>query len=91
MLAKARKKGAARFVLIPPAGTKEVMLAGDFTNWKSVPMARQKNGSFVAELPLAAGMYEYKFIVDGRWTADPDNTRWSMNPYGTLNSVAQVT
>jgi 1,4-alpha-glucan branching enzyme len=91
MVTKGRKKGTARFVMIPPGGAKEVLLSGDFSNWKTVPMQRQKNGSYVVELPLAAGTYEYKFIVDGRWTADPDNTRWSMNPHGTLNSIAQVT
>lgn len=53
---------------------KEVMLAGEFNGWTpgELYMEKRNNGW---ELPyvLAAGNYEYKFIVDGRWITDPGN------------------
>lgn len=58
-----------------------VQLAGSFTDWGRAPIplrddgappdAAANDGVFVAEVPLAEGRYEYKFIVDGGWTADP--------------------
>lgn len=90
MYTKARKKGTVRFVIKPGGGAKKVDLAGCFSGWKPVPMQRQKDGTFAKVVSLPAGTYEYKFIVDGQWRGDPDHSNWAMNPFGTLNSVAQV-
>ena len=85
-----RRKGAARFVIKPCDSARAVHLAGDFTNWRPLVMKPQKDGSFAADVAVPAGTYEYKFLVDGKWLADPDNHSWAMNPFGTLNSVARV-
>ncbi len=85
-----RKKGVARFTIRPSQAVQTVLLAGDFTDWKPLPMKKQKGGGFVADVEVPAGTYQYKFILDGRWQADPDNHALAMNPFGTLNSVAQV-
>jgi hypothetical protein len=53
-------------------------------------MRKQKDGSYSTTVPLAVGSHEYKFILDGQWVVDPDNNAWALNPYGTLNSVVQV-
>ncbi len=90
MFDKGTKKGTVRFTLKPAPPAKQVMLAGDFNEWKPVALKKQKDGSFAVVMPLRAGVYEYKYIVDGQWVVDPDNSRWALNPYGTLNSVAQV-
>ena len=46
---------------------------------------------YTATLDLAPGTYEYKFIVNGFWTMDPDPSReWVPNGLGTLNSVVVV-
>jgi 1,4-alpha-glucan branching enzyme len=89
MVSKGIRKGNLRFVFTR-SGASRVLLAGDFNQWKPLPMRKQKDGSFVANLDLRPGTHEYKFIVDGQWTVDPDNSAWALNPYGTLNSVAVV-
>lgn len=53
---------------------KGVVLAGNFNSWnrhelQMTPLARGWELPYV----LAPGMYEYKFIVDGKWISDPDN------------------
>ena len=90
MYEKGRKKETVRFALAAGDHVKKVTLYGDFTNWQLARMRRQKNGAFVAVVPLTPGVYEYKFEVDGQWVMDPDNSDRALNPYGTLNSVAVV-
>ena len=90
MFEQKRKNGTVRFSVKPHHGVKKVLLAGDFNGWKPVAMRKQKQGDFVAILPLKAGSYEYKFIVDGQWAIDPDNDAWASNSFGSVNSVAIV-
>ncbi|MGC9454817.1 MAG: glycogen-binding domain-containing protein [Phycisphaerae bacterium] len=90
MYQKGRKKGTVRFSLTPSNEAKQAYVAGDFSGWQPVRMRRNKNGEFVAVMPVPPGTHEYKFLVDDDWTVDPENSVWSMNPYGTLNSVVQV-
>ena len=90
MFEKGKKKGTLRFALKPKKGTKTVAVAGDFNGWKPQAMRKGKTGEFVAVVDANSGAHEYKFIVDGDWLTDPDNSSWSMNPYGTMNSVARV-
>ncbi|MBB1284335.1 hypothetical protein HRH25_08130 [Flavisolibacter sp. BT320] len=62
------------FVLPGYTGAEKVFLAGSFNNWKGdgLPMKKTSQGW---ELPLyiAEGTHTYKFVVDGRWVADPNN------------------
>lgn len=90
MVEKGRKSGTLRFSIKPDGEVKTVMLAGDFTHWKPVRMRKQKGGRFVSVVPISPGTHEYKFILDGQWTVDPENNAWAVNTYGTLNSVANV-
>lgn len=78
------------FSLRPGAAAKEVFLAGDFTNWEPVAMARREDGSFALGVSLRRGRYEYKYIVDGQWIVDPDISLWAANPFGSVNSVIEV-
>ncbi len=69
-----------------------VFVAGSFNNWDptSLPMTESK-GVYGATLNLPPGIYEYKFVIDGVWTLDPDPARdWTQNGLGTLNSVLRV-
>jgi 1,4-alpha-glucan branching enzyme len=72
---------------------KKVMLAGYFTDWGTNPrlMRRATAGSqvFVAQVPLAPGTYQYKFIMDGEWVEDPQ-AQSVPNCFGTLNSLCVV-
>ena len=90
MLTKGNKKGVIRFTLKPSHSPKTVQLAGDFNNWKPIPMRRDANRAFTLDVPLGFGAHQYKFIIDQQWTPDPDNTLSIPNSYGTTNSVAQV-
>ena len=78
-------------VQAPPGSL--VYVAGDFKDGQSstVPMTDiENNGTFQATLNLARGSYEYKFIINGIWCADPNCPRWNRNLYGSLNSVLEV-
>ncbi len=70
-----------------------VCLAGTFNNWdpQAKKMADKKgSGLFAATMMLPPGTYEYKFIINGTWCVDPNNSEWAQNSLGTLNSVLIV-
>ena len=72
---------------------KSVYLAGEFNQWN--PTAKKmaykaKDGLYSATLKLAAGTYQYKFVIDGTWCADPENVNSIPNDQGTFNSVIEV-
>jgi len=55
-------------------GAMSVMLVGDFTHWQKNPISLQKgaDGIWKVTVPLEAGEYHYRFLVDGEWRDDPD-------------------
>jgi len=62
------------FVLKGHSAIKQVNVAGNFNAWNKSELPMQKvNGGWRLPYVLAAGNYEYKFILDGRWITDPDN------------------
>jgi len=70
---------------------KAVYVAGEFNNWN--PTAKKmsfKAGVYSATLKLAAGTYQYKFVIDGTWCADPENANAVPNDHGTFNSILTV-
>ena len=69
----------------------DVFLAGTFNEWdsKRTPLTKGE-GRWEIEIPLKAGTYEYRVIVDGVWQEDPMSARFAANPYGGLNSVIVV-
>lgn len=89
--AKRKESRAARFNLDAPSA-KEVTLAGDFNNWDSTStrLRQGKDNMWRRELRLKGGRYEYKFVVDGNWILDPNNTNRAWNSFGTENSVIEL-
>lgn len=77
---------------ITAAADVPVFLAGTFNDWDAESIRLEgKDGVYAIELDLLPGSYEYKFIVNGFWTMDPDPSRdWVPNGLGTLNSVVVV-
>lgn len=67
---------------------KEVSVSGSFISWSEIGLKMDKRGDHW-ELPvyLDYGKTSYKFIVDGKWITDPNNTLIEENEYGTGNSV----
>ncbi|GAB3931835.1 glycogen-binding domain-containing protein [Mucilaginibacter myungsuensis] len=54
----------------------KVCIAGTFNNWKPDNIFMQKTATgWAFPYTLAAGNYQYKFIVDGKWMTDPANQR----------------
>jgi hypothetical protein len=51
-----------------------VNVSGNFNAWNTSELFMEKvQGGWQLPYVLAAGNYEYKFILDGRWVTDPDN------------------
>ena len=80
------------FICVPGADAQAVYLAGDFNNWDAAALPMTRNGvGFEAKLALAPGRpYEYKFVVDGAWVADPGAPEQVPNAFCTTNSVVRV-
>lgn len=89
MLKNGKKKGTVRFTVAPACDACCAFLVGDFTDWEPMPMQKRK-GTFGVTLPLDAGTYQYKFLVDDQWMTDPDHGEVAVSPVGTVNSVAVV-
>ena len=72
----------------PAAGT--VALAGDFNGWIPQPMNRSQEGLWEVGLPLPAGDYLYKFVIDDDWQQDPNNLQVAADGMGGFNSRLRV-
>lgn len=79
------------------AGAGLVQLAGTFNNWGQTPDSPDDmddsdgDGVWELALPLGAGTYKYKYIVDGTtWVHDPDNGDKEEDGYGGFNSIVTV-
>ena len=71
---------------------KTVQVAGSFNGWRAAanPLEHIGPDGWSVRLMLKSGLYEYRFVVDGVWTDDPQANRSAANPYGGLNSVLRV-
>ncbi len=92
---KASAPKAERVVLTVQADPgSTVFLSGSFNNWDPAALKmidKDGNGLYSVTVTLAPGIYEYKFVINGVWTLDPDPDRdWTQNGLGTLNSVLRV-
>lgn len=69
----------------------KVSIAGTFNDWdpEKTPLT-EKKGVFSKSMLLAPGRYEYKFVINGIWTVDPECPDWVPNGHGSLNSVIEV-
>lgn len=74
----------------PRGPVSSVELVGSFSSWQPITMIRQDDGSFLAELRLAAGIYEYKFRVDGQWVVVPATGAGMLSTHESGNSVLWV-
>jgi enterochelin esterase-like enzyme len=55
------------------ANAHQVYLAGEMTQWdkNKLPMRRENDGKWRVLVDLSKGEWLYKYIVDGKWVADP--------------------
>jgi hypothetical protein len=73
----------------------QIYLSGNFNEWeKSGAKYQMKDddgdGVWSITLKLAPGTYQYKYIIDGKWTQDPYGPEEAPDGYGALNSQFQV-
>lgn len=88
----ASKTQRVAFSVRAEVGSK-VFVAGSFNNWDPTDkemIDKKGDGVFAVTLTLAPGTYQYKFVIDGTWCADPECADWIQNDHGTLNSVKRV-
>jgi hypothetical protein len=71
---------------------KVVQVAGTFNGWcpEASPLGHTGYGEWAVRLMLKSGQYEYRFVVDGVWTDEPEPAQSAVNPYGGHNSVLKV-
>ncbi|MFO7739227.1 MAG: glycogen-binding domain-containing protein [Desulfatiglandaceae bacterium] len=87
----AKKKRRIEFRIFAPEAEK-VLLSGSFNEWSenSDPMKRDETGTWKKIKMLPRGLYEYKFVIDGIWTLDPNCRDTVPNKYGSQNSALEV-
>jgi 1,4-alpha-glucan branching enzyme len=84
----ASRDSVVTFYLKNNVNAGRVMLAGSFNEWSPDALSMRKTDSgWIAYVKLGAGKYWYKFVVDGRWTTDPDNLLNENDGLGNVNSV----
>src|ERR1700739_263266 len=72
---------------------KEVFLSGDFNGWKkrSTPLIKGRDDVWRIILELKPNRsYDYKYIVDGNWTNDPNNGDLNPDVSSGANSIIYV-
>jgi len=71
---------------------KEVNVAGDFNGWRpeATPLNNPNGGEWAVRLMLRSGQYQYRFVVDGQWSEDPQASGRVANPHGGFNSILEV-
>ncbi|MBD3426230.1 MAG: AAA family ATPase [Candidatus Omnitrophica bacterium] len=75
----------------PHAGN--VYVLGDFNGWQKTEASRLsklEDGRWSAHFNLAKGEYKYKFLVDGEWMSDPENSQMQTNIFGTADSILKI-
>jgi len=72
---------------------KDVYIVGDFNSWKADQSSRLEQmpgGIWEKRIALKPGVYKYKFIVDGEWHRDPQNSKTVPNNFGSVDSVLVI-
>ena len=69
---------------------RKVFLAGDFNEWdpQAAPMTK-RGGQFSKSINLLPGQYQYKYVVDGEWHADPA-APLAVSEIGSTNNIIYV-
>jgi len=71
---------------------RSVQISGSFNNWipEQTPLAKAKDGLWYTILPLKKGNYEYQYVVDGKYTLDPNNPTQQTSKFGVTQSVVEI-
>ncbi len=72
---------------------KDIYVVGDFNNWNTAEncrLSRLEDGRWEKKLGLNPGRHKYKFIIDGEWVQDSQNSEREQNSFGTFDSVISL-
>ncbi|MEX0675679.1 MAG: alpha-amylase family glycosyl hydrolase [Chthoniobacterales bacterium] len=82
------------FTYRPPTGREvgKVHAAGSFNDWNTASHELKPvgGGGYEVFVPMAAGVYPYKLVIDGEWNLDAANPDKQDDGTGNENSVARV-
>lgn len=88
--------GKVVFSIAAGTGQHTVLLSGSFNGWgkdaatADVMTDSAGKGAWTVTKTLTPGVYQYKFVVDGKWQADANNPNQVPDGYGGKNSVVEV-
>lgn len=84
-------KAYTTFKLKSHKAAQKVILAGSFNDWDEHELEMRKmDYGWKYVIPLSGGKHHYKFIVDGQWIVDPNNSVKEYDGDGHINSVHMV-
>ncbi len=79
------QKSKITFNLAGFPNAQKVILTGSFNGWNETQLVmKSSEQGWTYTIPLRAGFYTYKYIVDGRWYADSANLTF---PSSILNEI----
>ncbi|GMH36951.1 hypothetical protein BSKO_04824 [Bryopsis sp. KO-2023] len=70
-------------------GGNHVAVEGSFDNWTARQTLQRSGKNFTVVKLLPPGVYQYKFIVDGEWKYDPNQSAM-YDEMGNVNNVMEV-
>ncbi|WP_428267905.1 glycogen-binding domain-containing protein [Haliangium sp.] len=87
--------GEVRFNFKPTGRVKKIFLAGNFNGWNPSNDAyllsdEDGDGIYSISIELEPGVYQYKFVIDGRWTKDPNSPAAHPDGFGGQNGKFEV-
>lgn len=73
-------------------GAREVALTGDFSKWSAsgIKLTRSQGSEWQIVLELLPGEYQYRILVDGKWSDYPKEAKRVPNGLGGTNCVLVV-
>jgi hypothetical protein len=81
-------ENVARFYLPAYKSASKVYISGTFNGWSTAgTLMKAVSDGWIIDLNLKPGKYSYKFIVDGKWTTDPNNKLRERDGAGGYNSI----
>lgn len=68
-----------------------VSVVGNFNDWNAgANLLERVEGRWRTRVPLRAGQYDYKFVIDDHWMPDPGNPQTGPDGHGGSNSLLTI-
>jgi hypothetical protein len=87
--------GTVRFNFQPQGRVKKIYLAGNFNGWNPgnddyLLSDEDGDGIYSITIKLEPGTYQYKYVIDSRWTKDPSSPAAHPDGFGGQNGKFEV-